>query len=193
MMEKMRTFLAVSPPEDTARNIYNECASLRTAWSGVRWVDPASYHVTLVFFGDHDEFTVERIRESAGPVVMEFESFEVEFDGIDCFGSPHRPKLFIENVGLGGRDLSELREALRPSLEPLVGWEKRGFRPHLTLGRPRRRGFEGPDGGELLPTGSKSDTVWSFRAREVVLYESILRPEGAEYIPLESWPLKEAS
>ncbi len=193
MMEKMRTFLAVSPPADTARDIYTERALLRAAWSGVRWTDPSSFHITLVFLGENDEFTVERIRESSGAVLMEYESFDVEFNGTDYFGSLHHPKLFIEKVGEGFRELSELREALRPALQPIAGWEGRTYRPHLTLGRPKRRGCEGPEGGGLLPPGVKNDTVWTFRAREVVLYQSILRPEGPEYSPLEIWPLKEAS
>ena len=193
MMKRMRTFLAVSPPMETARDIHVDLAPLRAVWSGVRWVEPASYHITLVFFGERDEFTVEKIRESAGPVLMEYESFDVGFEGIDCFGSVHRPKLFIERVGAGAGELADLRDALRPVLEPLVGWEERDFRPHLTLGRPRRRGLEGPKGGGLLPSGMKPDTVWAFRAREIVLYESTLRAGRAEYSRLETWPLKEAS
>ena len=193
MMDGMRTFLAVSPPAGMARDIHADRAPLRAAWSGVSWVKPASYHITLVFLGERDEFTLERIRESAGPVLMEFESFDVGFEGVGCFGNVRRPKLFIERVGAGAGELAELREALRPVLEPLAGWEERAFLPHLTLGRPGRRGVEGPAGGELLPPEVKNDTVWTFRAREVVLYKSTLRPEGAEYTPLVTWPLKEAS
>lgn len=193
MIKKMRTFLAVSPPADIARELYAEHASFRASWSGVRWVQPASFHITLVFLGERDEFTVEKIRESVKFILMDFDSFNIELNGVGCFGSLHHPKLFIERVGTGSRELSELREALRPALEPLVGWEKRSYRPHLTLGRPKRRGVEGPEGGVLLPPEVKNDTVWSFRAREVVLYESMLHPEGPEYNPLEIWPMKEAS
>ena len=189
----MRTFLAVSPPPELARALIAARTSLSEAWSGVRWVKPENLHITLVFLGERDPSLVDAVRELCGAALPEQRAFDVGFAGPGCFGDPARPKLFYEAVGVGADRLTGLVEALRPLLEPLIGWERRPYRPHLTLGRPRRRGCDGPPGGGLLPPGRKSDTVGAFRAREVVLYESRLEPDGARYDRLAGWPLKEAS
>ena len=188
----MRTFLAVSPPSEIALKLHAARAVLRDAWSGVRWVKPEHFHITLVFLGERDESITERVIDAVGPAMEDLEAFDVAFEGVGCFGSVSRPKIFIEKVGQGRDGLKALHEALRPVLETQIGWEERDYRPHLTLGRPRRRGLRGPAGGRLLPPGVKTDNVRTFRAREVTLYQSILHPEGVQYSRIESWPLKEA-
>jgi 2'-5' RNA ligase len=60
--------------------------------------------------------------------------------------------------------------------------EVRPFQPHLTLGR-----IKAPGGlGAVLAIWTKNEkVVWGeMFVREVVLFQSILRPSGAEYIPL---------
>ena len=180
----MRTFLAVSPPPESARELYAARAVLRDAWSGVRWVKPEHFHITLVFLGEQEESLIERMIASVGPAIEEQESFDIAFEGVGCFGPAARPKIFIEKVGQGRDGLRALNEALRTA--------PGNYRPHLTLGRPRRRGLRGPDGGELLPSAAKTDNVSTFRAREVILFQSILHPEGVQYSRIVSWPLKEA-
>ena len=180
----MRTFLAVSPPLESARELHAARAVLRDAWSGVRWVKPENYHITLVFLGEQEDSLIERMIASVGPAIEEQESFDITFEGVGCFGPVSRPKILIEKVGRGSDSLRALHDSLRPA--PGI------YRPHLTLGRPRRRGLAGPAGGGLLPPGVKTDNVRTFRAREVILFQSILHPEGVQYSRIVSWPLKEA-
>jgi len=188
----MRTFLAVSPPREVRRELFESRAVLRDSWKGVRWVKPEHFHITLVFFGDQDEKLVNKIREAVSAVLKGMKDFEISLEGAGCFGPVSRPKVFIEKVGEGRNNLSLLRDALRPGLQPLTGWERGAYRPHLTLGRSRRRGLKGPADGRLLPRDVKSDSMRTFPAGEVTLFRSILHPEGVEYVRLESWPLKEA-
>ncbi len=189
----MRTFLAVSPPLDKARELFAARVELRDAWTGIRWAACEHFHITLVFLGEQDDTVIESVRNAVGPALEGCEAFDIGFVGAGCFGSSVRPKFFIEKLGEGRDGLESLNAALRPALEILIGSEQRTYRPHLTLGRSRRQGVKGPAGGKLLPSGVKTDNVDTFRAREVVLYQSILYPDGARYTPLESWPLKEAS
>jgi 2'-5' RNA ligase len=189
----MRTFLAVSPPLEKARELYAARVVLRDAWTGIRWAACEHFHITLVFLGEQDDTVIETVKNAVGPALEGCEAFDIGFVGAGCFGPSVRPKFFIEKLGAGRDGLQSLNAALCPVLENLVGWEQRPYRPHLTLGRSRRQGVKGPNGGELLPSAVKTDNVDTFRAREVVLYQSILYPDGARYTPLESWPLKEAS
>jgi 2'-5' RNA ligase len=188
----MRTFLAVVPSEDTARDIHSSRAVLRQVWKGVRWVIPQHFHITLVFLGEREDEIVDEISGVVGPVIAGFPCFNIQFDGIGCFGSPSFPRLIYERIGDGADHLVALNRSLQAALENLIGKDSKRYHPHLTLGRSKRRGVEGPEGGELLPPGTKPDNVGAFRASEVVLYRSVLRPEGAQYTILNRWPLKEA-
>jgi len=183
----MRTFLAVSPPGEVCRELFESRAVLRDTWEGVRWVKPEHFHITLVFLGERDEMLIEKIKASVSAALAGRRDFEISLEGAGCFGPVSRPKVFIEKVEKGRENLSLLRDALRPGLQPLIGWEKGVYRPHLTLGRSRRRGLKGPVSGGLLPPDVKTDNVGTFPAGEVILYRSILHPEGVEYIRMESW------
>ena len=103
------------------------------------------------------------------------------------------PRVIAESVGGGVRELGELRNSLRKDLEPLIGWETRPYRPHVTLGRARRRGARGPSGNRLLPGGAETVKIPPFPADRLTLYRSETRPEGAEYEPLDNWFLGAAT
>lgn len=193
MINFMRTFLAVSPPIQLARELYSARSEFRDVWKGVRWVKAELFHITLVFLGDRDDSVVREVTAAVGPALEGLKAFDIGFEGVGCFGSPTRPKIFFENVGIGRDDLEVLHSALGPILENLTGLVDRNYTPHMTLGRPMRHGVQGPADGGLLPSGVKTDNVGTFRAREVTLFQSILHADGARYVPLESWPLKEAS
>ncbi|MFH1539333.1 MAG: RNA 2',3'-cyclic phosphodiesterase, partial [bacterium] len=62
--------------------------------------------------------------------------------------------------------------------------ERRPFSPHLTIAR-----FKGPAsvGGDVLQDAGECG---AFEAVEMTLFQSILRPEGAEYIPLQRFKLE---
>ena len=79
----------------------------------------------------------------------------------------------------------DLQEPLRPFG---IKQEKRKFRPHLTLGRFRRS-----RGGKA----HLNDLLWNYNdlkspvcsLEELSLFKSELKPGGAEYTKLDSWPL----
>ena len=76
--------------------------------------------------------------------------------------------------------LAALQEDLESALER-EGFprEERDFRPHLTLGR-----VKGKDRLEKVMTEldkHRDDDLGGMTARRVALFESLLRPDGAEY------------
>lgn len=188
----MRTFLAVVPPEETARDVHSSQTVLRQSWTGVRWVIPKHFHITLVFLGEREEKIVDKISRVVGPVIVGFPGFDIQFSGIGCFGPTSSPRLIYERIGEGADHLAALNRSLQAVTEKTIGKDPKRYHPHLTLGRPKRRGVAGPEDGGLLPLGTKPDNVGVFRVNEVVLFRSVLRPEGAQYTILDRWPLKEA-
>ncbi|OQX30039.1 MAG: 2'-5' RNA ligase [Spirochaeta sp. LUC14_002_19_P3] len=184
----MRTFLAVPVPVGTAEALYRERASLRDEWQGVRWVPPLNFHFTLYFFGELQAALLPELCARLTLLLAGRSCFTIELTGLGCFGSPVWPKVIFEAVGTGTEELCELHFALRPVIEPLLGWKDEPFRPHLTLGRFRRNG--GSQTGILLPEG-KSAKIHEFQADKIILYHSSTEPGGAVYTPLETWTLKE--
>ncbi|MDB9823377.1 RNA 2',3'-cyclic phosphodiesterase, partial [Deltaproteobacteria bacterium] len=69
--------------------------------------------------------------------------------------------------------------------------EKRKLTPHLTLGRFRKPNRSGSLLEDIMSRykGLESPVC---RLKELVMFRSELKPGGAEYTRLESWPLKES-
>lgn len=186
----MKTFLAVAPPIELARELFYSRAPLRNTWSGVRWVKPENFHITLIFIGESDDELIKRILEVVPQGLDGLSAFDISLEGIGYFGSVSRPKVFIERVVKGREELEILRSVICSRLESPAGCEQGRYRPHLTLGRSRRRGLKGPAVGGLLPPDVKTENLRTFSAGEVIFYQSILHTEGVQYIRLESWGLR---
>ncbi len=105
----MRTFLAVTPPIELARELFKSRSPLRNAWSGVRWVKPENFHITLIFLGEQDEALVKKIRKAVFMALVGIKDFEITLNGAGSFGPVSRPKVFIERVEKGREELEILR------------------------------------------------------------------------------------
>lgn len=184
-MSDSRLFLALSIPREIREELYRARGPLREAWRGIRWVPKENYHITLVFFGSRNEAFADEIRDGVSRALAGREAFIIEFSGPACFGAPRRPRIIYEGIGRGREELTELHSGLEPWLEGPAGWEKRSYRPHLTLGRPERGGARGPDSESGF--GVEWKGLSAFPAREVVLFRS---ESGPRYNPLEIWNLE---
>jgi 2'-5' RNA ligase len=87
-------------------------------------------------------------------------------------------------AGLESKELEALARAVESALEP-IGFppEKRDFKPHLTIGRWRAPGREGESLKREIERWKNYDFGVS-RVEEVVLFRSILTPDGAVHSPL---------
>ena len=133
--------------------------------------------MTLVFLGYQPEKEIERIAEAAfaplrGLAVARLAPADVKPV------PPRRPRLFALDL----LDEDERAGAVQAAAERALvkgGWyrpEKRPFWPHLTLARVKRD-------RRADPLAARGGLPGRFEAREVVLYRSTLRPQGAEYTP----------
>jgi 2'-5' RNA ligase len=87
--------------------------------------------------------------------------------------------------------LARLQEAIEREVAPLgFPTEKRGFSPHLTLGRVKRASTgERRRLGELI-RGTEIGSLGQMTARAVSLMRSDLKPSGAVYMQLRSVALE---
>ncbi|ALC15719.1 2'-5' RNA ligase [Desulfuromonas soudanensis] len=178
-MSQIRAFLAVPLPPDLQRQIARLQNRLAETLPDVRWVRPGTIHLTLKFFGELPEESLDRI----GEVVLSIGHLSVPFQarliGVGAFPSPLRPRVIWLGVD-GGPPLAKLQDDLESALEKIgIPRDDRPFTPHLTLGR--RRGTALAEKCDLAPF--KDATCGELVVDSLVLFESRLEPGGALHLP----------
>jgi RNA 2',3'-cyclic 3'-phosphodiesterase len=155
---------------------------------GVRWCDDDQLHVTLKFLGDVSDEQLPRVRDVLTNVSAQVEPFQAHLGTLGCFPSPRSPRVFW--CGIADPAGACMRwVALADPLLAALGFEReaRPFTPHVTLGRSKDR-----DGTNVLQRAFQTITgppESEMTVDHVVLFESRLLPEGAQYTPLMTVPL----
>ena len=105
--------------------------------------------------------------------------FTLGLSGVGVFPNPHAARVLWVGVDDPSGACAPLARDLEFALAPL-GFtpEKRAFRPHLTLAR-----FKNPARVQEEVLEYKPEPV-SFEVTQITLFQSRLRPEGAEYMAL---------
>ncbi len=186
--EVVRAFVAIEIPE-TAKSFLKDIGSdLKSIAADVKWVRPEGMHLTLKFLGDIQTNRIPVFERDLRPAFSEFHSFEIRIAGMGAFPNMRRPRV----IWVGIEDPSSILAPMAQRVEDVFlahGFkkEKRGFSPHLTLGRVRS------DRGQyelVEAVRQRMDIAGpSFFVDSAVLFQSILRPTGAEYRPLCHFPL----
>ncbi len=193
----LRTFIAIPLSEE----IHGKLAGVqrllkRTGPEGtVRWVDPSSIHLTLHFLGDILPERVEPVRAALSVVARHASPFEFGVGELGAFPNTSRPRVVWVGVQDASSWLSLLHDAVNEAMANL-GFtpEERRFSPHLTLGRVRRNA-DSRDVRALGNTVAQTDigTLGTVHAREIIFFQSVLKPSGAEYTALHTFGLGSAS
>jgi RNA 2',3'-cyclic 3'-phosphodiesterase len=187
----IRAFVAVQLGPDVIAEIFGIQSQLKRSLKGIRWVNRENFHFTIKFLGWVEEKSIPSILDGLEQVGGTMPQFRIISGGIGVFPDIRRPRVLW--VGLQGENLKSLAMEVERRLEPL-GFEKeqRDFKPHLTLGRWREfTGSHEPLTQELERW--KNHHFGESWIREMVLFQSVLKREGAIYSPLGVVPLKEAN
>jgi 2'-5' RNA ligase len=184
----IRSFIAIELPEETRKALGAVQEQLRQSRAAVRWVRPASIHLTLKFLGNIHPAQVDNIAAATAQVVRDEPRITLCAAGLGGFPSRRKPRVIW--VGLEGdvEKLGDIQTRLEDLLEPMgFPREGRSFRPHLTIGRVKDRRRLQP----LIDAMGSVDLPRfnSFDADEIILYKSDLRPTGAIYTKLHRIPL----
>jgi 2'-5' RNA ligase len=179
-MSSVRAFLAIPLPWQLQESIRVIQTELQASIAEARWTRPENLHLTLHFFDKIEQETLEKLKVSVLSVMGCQRPFQVEVKGLGAFPKPHRPRV----IWLGLEPRGQLEQLHRVTGQCLhqagLTTDSRLYSPHLTIGRLR--------GGKLdlteLFSSTQQKTIEPLTVDRLILYESRLRPEGAQHIPL---------
>ena len=149
-----------------------------------------SLHVTLAFLGPRRESDAGRVAALLPARDLRAPRLRFEREPVGVPGG--RPRIFA--LEAEGEEAISFRAGLERDLvaKGLFEPEERPFWPHVTIARvrPERRGSKKPARVTIPPAPLPDELLEPFCAVRVRLYRSLLRPHGAEYVPLASTDLK---
>ena len=184
----MRVFLAIELPQDIKDLIEGIKEKLMPALKGIRWTRPEGMHLTLKFFGDVSQDDVFRISEIVGRNVRDIAPLELNVGLPGGFPSLKKPRVLWFGIDGDVQRLAALQAEIEGALEECgFSGGERSFKPHLTLGRARSRGGI-ISGTEDVITKAGELRTHRFDTRELILFESELKPGGAVYTKLARFP-----
>lgn len=176
----VRAFLAIPVSRQLQQAITSVQNELQASIAKARWTHHENLHLTLHFLGEIEQESLEKLKVSMLSVTGSQRPFKVEVKGLGVYPDSHRPRVIW--LGLEPqRQLEQLHNTAGRCLRQAgLTTDSRPYSPHLTIGRLR--------GGKADLTGLVSSmqqkTFASLTVDKVVLYESRLRPEGAQHIPI---------
>jgi 2'-5' RNA ligase len=180
MTERWRCFIAV-PIDDALRS---SLEAARAGWlersdlRGLRWTDPARWHLTLAFLGDTERADVPGVIERARHVVRRHAPLRLPTGGLGAFRSPAAARVAWYGIADPDGRLADLARDLAEALE--LGTDD-GYTPHLTLARARQEPVDLrawiADAGETVPSAAleveRLEVMRSHRAHGSLAYETL--------------------
>ena len=180
-----RTFIAIEIPVKVKDLIASHVERFKgLAPRGVKWVDPKTCHLTLVFLGNVPNDRLPTLFRIVDAVGADSPPLRLKTGLLGAFPDPRRPRILW--LGLEGDTqlLAVTQRRLQDALET-DGFprEQRAFKPHITLGRARGKGLIPLP--EAALNGQAEDAL-AFEVRDIVLMSSILTSSGPIHTPLHS-------
>lgn len=178
--DSLRAFVAIEIPEIAHTFLSRISADLKKTRADVKWVRPEGIHLTLKFLGQIPGSLVPVLDEKLSQMFAEFRPFEIHVKGLGAFPSLGKPRVVWAGVKDDSQTLVTMAQRLDDVIAPLgFEREKRPFNPHLTLGRVKSNAGK----AEMVDSiRQKMDASGPrFISDHAVLFQSILKPSGAEY------------
>lgn len=183
----MRCFIAIEL-DQTVRDVLLRLLRELPRTRDARWCSEAQLHITLKFLGETDAQTIAGVKDAMAAAAEQVAPFQIGLSGLGCFPERRSARVLWCGVSDPGNGCATWLSVADPLLAAL-GFppEPRAFTPHITLGRSKSR-----TGANVLC--AVLDTVTAPPAREmtvekITLFESRLRPQGAQYLPVATVPL----
>ncbi len=182
----MRTFLAFEIDEDSKNKIWRLKKDLCDI-EPIRFERKEKLHITAEFFGELDRNAVTSVIKAMETLKGRYGKTELSLDQIGCFPHPSRPRVLWIGSRKNQEKLKKIREDFlntwyNETIQAKVQKEPENYVPHITLARIKKPiAKEKTD--QMLALSFAPITA---KIERLSLFESVLKPTGAEYTKLYS-------
>lgn len=174
----MRVFLALEIPGEIKAYLGVVKDQMAARIRNIKWVNEGGQHITLKFFGEQEEKRVSEIGDALSGIEKSYDPIAVALKNIEAFPDRKRARVIVMALEKGVDNIRMIFHDIEDRLSGLgIEKEKRSFKPHITLGRMK---IPGP----LLDRDIVAVDMKGFTVSKMVLFQSILQPAGAIYIPV---------
>ncbi len=185
----IRSFLAFEIPGEIRPAVSSIYRGLRNTSLDVRWVREENIHLTVIFMGNVDERHLPSIGRVVEKACSKYAPFKIRVKGVGVFSNLRNAKVLWIGVEGDIERLSYFKESIQKKLKPFgIKEESRRFSPHITVGR-FRKGFNQTMLLKEVLDRFKDVTSPEVLLKELVLFKSELKPDGAVYTKLNCWPI----
>lgn len=185
----MRLFAALELPAEARAGISDAFSRLRALAPRAKWVSPESMHLTLHFFGEVADAEVGGFSSVFDDASLAVPVIRFQLGPAGFFPPGGPPKVLWVGITRGVEEMrafcdrfTDKLQALRSGAGPLRQWspDSRGFSPHITVARSGAAPLSREWAGEVKVPAAE------YRVERCVLFQSILGPGGARYVPLKT-------
>lgn len=186
-----RIFVAVDISGEARRKVADYIETLRNEFSRVRvgWDKAEKLHLTLKFLGDTSEKQLNDLEKIVAEISSKLTNFKLQIADTGLFPNVKNPRVLWIDVKDDAKNLTKINSLLEAECEKIgFAKERRGFVPHLTVGRVR----EPSQARDLTQKHLQNKFApCEFEVSEIVIYESKLQAHGSIYSKLKTFPLKD--
>jgi len=180
----MRTFVALDLPENIKEDVAGVISNFRSySPHGVNWVPRENLHITFQFIGETKEEDIPKIAEFLENSFSELSALLFTNPKLEIL--PGRdPKIIWISLENNDSSIQKVLKRFKSKLRKM-GYkiDSRRFRFHITLGRIKKRLPEKTI-EQILTTELN---IKSFEVSGVILYKSLLKPQGPRYIEIVNY------
>lgn len=186
MSKRLFIAIKINPTEELLRRISlfqeNLCDE------NINWIRTEHYHLTLKFLGKTSSEKIEGMVKSLDAILREEASFHLNLSEFALFGSKYSPRVIWAGVE-PELQIRNLAQKISKELESF-GFknDRQNFVPHLTVARIRK--LKNKVYFQEVFSKLHSAVLFEQLVDELVLFESKLSTQGAEYHEIAKFPLK---
>jgi len=182
-----RLFVAIDIPERVKKYLCEIEGRLFSKDGDIRKIPYPNIHITLKFLGNVNLNKIEKIKNAIKKTADNFDCFNYKIASeLGAFSSFKSARIIFAEINSGSDKIIKIYDKLEDNFSKIkIRKEKRKFTPHITIVRMKRS-----KNIKNLVKNIKLDLVDTIKCCKLTLFESRLKPGGAEYVIVEEFSLK---
>ncbi|MFT7618648.1 MAG: 2'-5' RNA ligase [Planctomycetota bacterium] len=185
----LRCFVGIELPNPLVKRLSREIGFLQLAGASVRWTSKKNLHLSVRFIGDVRPEEMMDVQRAVAEAVEDVRPTRLIIKGMKALPEDKAtPRIISAGVQGDIEPLNLLYNNLQRTLG-LIGFrpERKGYRPHITVGRVRGDNEMVELKAKLVE--SDRNEYSHFNVTKIHLMMSDMTPEGPIYTPMQTFPL----